>query len=155
MPLFSKGTPDPFLLSTDHDDTRRVVIEAARSLVGKAAFLFRGRTEGAVDCVGLCKFAADRAGLALEDALDMPEETFDAALLDALAARMDEIDPDDAQPGDWFAMTYRGRIQHFALLTERGTLIQASKLRGFVTEHDFTEREQSRVAAAYRFREFA
>ncbi len=145
---------DPLMLENDDDDIRRVVIEAARSLVG-TPFKVHGKGPGGVDCTGLCAYAAERAGLVIADFSHLDPELAGEPYLDEIRARMSEIDPEDARPGDWFAMVYKGQARHFALLSENATLIQASLLRNAVTEHGFTDREQSRVASAFRYGELA
>ncbi len=152
MPITPKV--DPLMLDNDDDEVRRVVIEAARELIG-VPFKVHGKGPGGVDCTGLCAYAADKAGLVIASFDHLDPELSGEPYLDEIRARMNEIDPEDARPGDWFAMNYKGAARHFALLSENATLIQASYLRNAVTEHGFTEREQSRVEAAFRFVELA
>lgn len=130
---------------------RAAVVAKARSLVG-SKFAHLGRSDLAVDCVGLVILSFRAAGIPLQDfrayrhrddELDYVEECL------ALWPHCDRVM--EAGEGDAFLFAIRGtNPTHFGIATADGTLIQASNKKGVVVEHRFDERWARRAVLRIR-----
>lgn len=145
------------------DDTNRVkrtrFVEAARAMVG-VQFQFEGRSDLGVDCAGIVAQAAINGGLERQrDHRNYSRELKDREFLALWAGRMDIVQgsiarPSLALPGDVVLMIHRRDLRHAAILSDRGSIIHASTIRGCVVEDELNPHRAVMIRYVMRFREF-
>lgn len=132
----------------------RDVVEAARSFIG-VAYRHQGRTRAGLDCIGL--------NVAIAIQLHLPAHDFSAyaptpdpvALLREVSKGMDSVATRDGlAPGHslMFRLTAHGPPQHFAILTEDGTMVHALSTTGSVVEVTFDRMWQRLLCGAWAFK---
>lgn len=130
------------------------VVVAARSYVG-VKYLHGGRSRHGVDCAGLLVLVARDLGIEVSDASPGYPRHPDGTLMSYLKVNGDEINPDEAGPGDvivyWFDRASR-EPQHVGIRTESGGLIHCWSEMGGVVEVSRDSLSSRRTAAAFRFR---
>ncbi|MBV7475403.1 NlpC/P60 family protein [Pseudoxanthomonas sp. PXM05] len=127
--------------------------EAARQWLG-VPFAHQGRTEWALDCVGLLVMAARGAGIPIQDRTDYPP----APNADALDQRLQEqlgepVSKDGIRPGDIVTIKFNWQPRHVGIVGEhdgRLTLIHTSFGVGRVTEHAINDAWLRRIHRVYR-----
>jgi cell wall-associated NlpC family hydrolase len=117
------------------------LIEEARKLIG-AKWRHCGRKPWAVDCIGLIVVAAKNAGLDLSSAIGVKEpKTYsregNEMTVPWLESRFERIQL--PVPGCLVVITFMGERlpRHFALYTEKETIIHANGLHNKVLEHGY------------------
>lgn len=147
------------LIEDPHRDRRQRFVDATRALVG-VPFQFEGRTRGGLDCAGIVALAALDGGLERQrDHRNYSRELKGREFLALWADRMDLLPsanarPDLALPGDVVLMMHRRDLRHAAILSDRGTIIHASTIRGAVVEDVLSSHRAALIRHVLRFREF-
>lgn len=126
---------------------------AARQWLG-VPFVHQGRTEWALDCVGLLVVAARGAGIPIQDRTDYPP----TPNADALDQRLQEqlgapISKDSLRPGDVVTIKFKGQPCHVGIIgwfENRMTVIHTSFGVGRVTEHGINDKWLRRIHRVYR-----
>ena len=116
-------------------------IDAARRMVG-TPWLHQGRTPAGVDCIGMVLESSRNAGLDLIAHLGIEDpKGYGRNPSPELLARVEQygIPIDKPVPGCviFFQFPSEKRPRHFAIYTERGTMIHADSRRGKVVEHGY------------------
>lgn len=130
--------------------------EAARRYLD-VPFRHQGRSERAMDCVGLLALAVRDCGwhdLLAHDIAGYGRNPHNGLLESGLAAAFGEpLAPEEAQPGDVVAVRYEREIRHVAIVGDHPeglSLIHTDSRVGFVTEHHLSPRWLKRIAHVYR-----
>ena len=139
--------------------TREQVVDVAKSMVG-VPFRHQGRSrETGVDCVGLLAVILSELGDEPHEFREYGTRPDPDDLLRHASIGMIPIPEHEAKPGDvllfWLVRnkeTHEPMPQHFAVLTDRNTIIHAMRRHGEVAEHGITDYWIRHRHAAYRFR---
>ncbi len=117
------------------------IIEEARRLVG-VPFVHQGRSVNGVDCIGAIALAAKNAGLDPEQATGLKDardygRAATSELLDKVSRSCTRVR--QCEPGllVLFRFPQERDPQHFAILTERNTVVHADAKQGRVVEHGY------------------
>lgn len=123
----------------------------ARACVGRP-FSHQGRRpEQGFDCVGLILYVAGEQGVGGFDRLDYGKiPVRDAISRHAAAAGFHRHPLADMKPGDALILKISRRLEHAAILSDRG-VIHACEKYGRVVEHRLDEAWRRRIMAAYAF----
>jgi cell wall-associated NlpC family hydrolase len=121
--------------------SRESLIAEALRLVG-VPFLHQGRSVYGVDCIGAIALAASNAGLDPERATGL-KDTRDYGraatplLLDMVSRSCVRVR--DVEPGLLVLFRFPDEVdpQHFAILTDKGTIVHADARQGRVVEHGY------------------
>lgn len=131
------------------------LVEAARTYL-ETPFRHQGRSERALDCVGLALKAAADAGHPYEDQTDYSRLPHAQELRKALVKRLGEPLPKQADlaVGDIVEIRYGRESSHVALVGDYLygglSLIHTDAMRGKVVEHRLDEKWRKRIEAIYR-----
>jgi cell wall-associated NlpC family hydrolase len=136
---------------------QRIIVEAARSLVG-TPFVHAGRAPGAgIDCGGVVILAYAPVGIDLEVGVDYPVIDMSAPVIDTLGARLRPLQPgEDLQPGDVLVIAGRSGMRcHLGVLGGVSgdlTIIHAWNAAGFhaVIEQPLPDQMRRLMTHAYR-----
>ncbi len=131
---------------------RQEIIDFARTLLG-VPFHHQGRhARLGVDCVGLLVLTAQHFGLTMHDLKGYSRQPDGVTLERELSSCLEATTMAEAQPGDvvTFWMRSRDRIQHAAILTDRG-MVHTWAIARRVVEHGINFEWQSQMAHFYRF----
>jgi len=130
----------------------RLVVAAARSLVGvKFAHLGRDVRSG-IDCVGVILLSFSSNGVELKSPEVYAPNAHTDAITPAISSFAAQVDPDDAAPADIAILHAGGKNKipvHLGLLTDRG-LIHAYRELGRVVEHSFSGAFKRRLHSIWR-----
>lgn len=126
----------------------------AREGVG-TPFHHQGRLPGAgLDCIGVIVAPARALGIVDHDDRTYRRGTHDRKRVERAfrAAGCFEVPIGEEQPGDILVFWYRkrGEWEHFAILTERETVIHASVNAGIVVEVPCSEKWRPYLVAVWR-----
>jgi cell wall-associated NlpC family hydrolase len=117
-----------------------LIVEAQR-LVG-IPFVHQGRSVHGVDCIGAIALAATNAGLDPEQATGLKDtrdyaRTTTSEMLDKMSRVCIRVQK--AEPGllVLFRFPEEKHPQHFAILTDKGTIVHADAKQGRVVEHGY------------------
>ncbi len=139
--------------------TRAAVVAEARSWLG-TPFAHQQALKGVgVDCAQLVIATAQALGYAGDLKVGGYGQNPDPALLiGTLGARMEEINPLEALPGDVLLLRWDANPSHLAMVTEatgrgyEGMVMLHCRADSGVVEHHVGRAWLRRVCAAYRFR---
>ena len=120
-------------------EARGRIVAFARSMIGKP-FSHLGRTEAAVDCVGLVILAFRAGGLDIKDFSQYRHRDEELDYVEQARRHWTTSDDFCGNQGDAFLFKVKRYPSHFGIATEDGTLIQASDKHGKVIETRFDER---------------
>jgi len=121
--------------------SKESIIAEVRRLVG-VPFVHQGRSVHGVDCIGAIALAAINAGLDPEQATGLKDtrdygRSASPVLLDMVSRSCRRV----RQPEPGLLVLFRfpeeRDPQHFAILTDRGTVVHADARRGRVVEHGY------------------
>lgn len=136
-------------MSEHTNDTRSIIVAAARRLIG-VRFRHGGRSAQGVDCIGLLTVAYASAGITLNapgDYAKRPTVPYAFAQAASFASR---IDASDAGPGDIVQMSYGRAPVHFGILTEASGVVHSAALLRRVVENSLPKSGEGRAIAYWR-----
>ena len=135
-------------------DIRERIVAEARKYIG-VTFRHRGRSEKALDCVGLLYIVFQKTVGVGNDFLDYPAQPTSAFCFFKIRDYGKRIVGEDAGPGDVILMHFAGVSTHFGILTSTG-VIHANRYAGKVTEHSINSLEKAigpgRIVAYFRMK---
>ncbi len=121
--------------------SKESLIEELRLLVG-VPFAHQGRSVHGVDCIGAIALAAINAGLDPEEATGLKDKkdygrTATPDLLDMVSRSCTRVKEVETGLLVLFQFPEEQSPQHFAVLTEKRTIIHADAKQGRVVEHGY------------------
>lgn len=131
----------PSCLSLRSTDIGRDIASAARSLIG-TRFVFNGRSNSGIDCLGVAALAWKRGAGIDRDFTAAHSSRIEGIDVEAecrsRAPCRDDLE--SAQIGDVILFRLNGMLRHFGVLTEKGTVVAANREIGMVIESMLDER---------------